>query len=62
MYLKVIIGGSEKYYGGKDKKGEMIFTDKKRAKEYSPRAKGSLNQVIYDIEKNYGGKCEYVEN
>ncbi len=55
--------GDKMYYGGKRKDGSYIITENvTRAKEFSPRAKGSMNQVWGNIEKQYPGyKCEYVE-
>ena len=51
--------GEEKYYAGKDKKGKYILSDRKDAKEYKSRS-GSLNQVIYMLDKQ-GMNAEYVE-
>lgn len=55
--------GSKMYYGGKRKDGSYIITENvTRAKEFSPRAKGSMNQVWSNIEKQHPDyKCEYVE-
>lgn len=62
MVLKVIRkNGSIQYYAGKDKNGRIILTDRKKAKEFSPRAKGAMNQIIYQIEKEQNASCEYTE-
>lgn len=64
--MKLIITdryGNKMYYGGKRKDGSYIITENvSREKEFSSRAKGSMNQVWGNIEKQYPGyKCEYVE-
>ena len=61
MVIKVTMrDGSIKYYAGRDKKGKIILSDYDEAKKYKPGAKGSLNQVLYALEKQ-GMTAEYVE-
>lgn len=60
MVVKVTMkSGDVKYYAGKDKDGRIILSDRTYAKEYSPRAKGTLNAVIYQIKAAYSAACEY---
>ena len=62
MVLKVIRkNGSIQYYAGKDKNGRIILTSRKKAKEFSLRAKGVMNQIICQIEKEHNASCEYTE-
>ncbi len=47
MKMKIIYKtGAVKYYAGKNKYGEIkLVSSEKAAKEFSRRAKGSLNQI-----------------
>lgn len=61
MVIKVTTKYGVKYYAGKDKKGKFLFAyDRNGAKEYRPGAKGSLNQVLYQLGQQ-GMKGEYEE-
>lgn len=52
--------GTTEYYAGRDKKGKIILSDMEDAKRYKSSAKGSLNQILYALEKQ-GMSSEYVE-
>lgn len=53
MVLKVTEkSGNVGYYAGKDKKGNIVIADREEAKVYSPKAKGTLNQVVYSLEES----------
>lgn len=47
MKMKIIFkSGEAKYYNGKSKSGEiMLVSSEKKAKDFSSRAKGTLNQI-----------------
>lgn len=47
MKMKIIFkSGEAKYYNGKSKSGEiMLVSSEKKAKDFSSRAKGALNQI-----------------
>ena len=62
MVIKVTMkSGTVMYYAGKNKEGRILLADRKHAKEYSSRAKGTLNQVIPQIKEKYNATCEYVD-
>ncbi len=62
MVIKVTEkNGNVGYYAGKDKKGNIVIAGREDAKEYSPKAKGTLNQVVYLLEES-GATCEYVDD
>lgn len=53
--------GTARYYKGKNSHGQIFFTDNEtEAYDYSPRAKGAMNQISNRISATYGVKCEYV--
>lgn len=55
--------GNIKYYKGKDKHGNLLLANSENeAKDYSPRAQGSMNQLCNRIMNEiYGAvKCEYI--
>lgn len=62
MKIKVIFqNGTIKYYKGKDSRGKIFLgNDETEAYDYSPRAKGAMNQISNRISATYGADCEYI--
>lgn len=63
MVLKVTMkDGCTLFYAGKKDGRIILVPDRKMAKEYKPGAKGTLNQIRYQIGQIYSGAKSEYEN